>query len=209
VIRLLQILLCQFNELLRKDQTLSSILDRYFFVNRDVVVIERDLSLPGEFPLPVRKGVRFIKISNSVEASQLAFSLGSYYFMALKHLEAGYKGFALIRGNRVLGEAWCSNGENGHPDLKWMEMRLGQKEAYMFHLYVRPEERVGGTAFILLRNTYNALKSEGITKVYGYCRADNLAARWVYKTLGCKELPSAKAHRFFFVTGTGLRKMFI
>ena len=211
VIRAIQLLFYEFNDLLRKELKPSSMLDRFFFVNKDIVVMERNLFLPGEFPLPVKKGIRFVEITNSAEASKLIFPRGGHRLRTLKNVEDGYKGFALVRGNHVLGYVWFSNGENGHPDLRWMEVPLGEKEVYMFNPYVRPEERVGGTAFILLKNAYNALKNQGITKVYCCCPTDNLhlAVRWVYKTLGFKEISRFKLHLFFFVMGRSLRRMFI
>jgi ribosomal protein S18 acetylase RimI-like enzyme len=128
----------------------------------------------------------------------------------LKYLDNGYHGFSILKGKEIIGDIWYLNlNKSGtgvkHPDLKLLDIKLKEKESYMFDMYIKPEERGNGTVNFLLGNALNALKEKGVMKVYGYYTAGNVPALWIHRTLGYKELKKLKVQRILF-TNIKLRK---
>jgi len=185
-----------------RAKSISSALNNAFFTGKEAVSVEKDLS--SLKPLSLLKDHReftFMGILKDPPGKEpLVYPLKSRCLKMLRNLDRGYQGFAIVNGNEVVGDLWCFTpqtvlkGKN-HPDLEWLDIHLNEKEAYLFDLYVKPEERGKGLVNLFLWKTLNALKEKGVTKVYGYYLTDNLPALWVHRIMGYKELKRVKRRR--------------
>ncbi len=191
-----------------KKDGFSSVLNRAFSINKGVVVVENNLnSLASPTFTFVSKKVnaKFIEVlKKQSENAHPFYSLKSRYLKMLNNLDKGYKGFAIVKGDEVIGDIWYASQDQSktvmrHSDLKLLNINLSKKDSYMFDMYVKPEERGFGTANFLLWNALNALKQKGFERAYGYYMADNIPALWVHRTLGYKELNKFKVHRILFL----------
>ena len=87
--------------------------------------------------------------------------------------------------------------ECNHPDLKWLNLQLAPKEAYLFDMYIDPQKRGGGLVNYLFSRTLEALKKQEFAKVYGFYEADNFPALWMHRTMGYKEIERRKLKKLF------------
>jgi hypothetical protein len=193
-----------------------SVLNKVFFLNKEIVIVEKDLNSLEPLPLiPEKMNIKFIEINKEQTENTLhVYSLKSRHLKMLNNLDRGYKGFAIVKGNEVIGDIWYvsptqSKTVRRDPDLKLYNINLNEKDVYMFDMYLKPEERGGGKVNFLLRNVLNALKEMGFIKVYGYYMADNLPALWVHRMLGYKELKRFKVQRILFVNFKSFKKLVV
>lgn len=186
-----------------RAKNISSALDKAFFIGKEAISVEKDLSSLKPFSLlKDHREFTFMEIlKDSPGKGSLVYPLKSRRLKMLRNLDKRYQGFAILNGNEVVGDLWCCTPQTGlremnHPDLAWLGLRLHEKEAYLFDLYVKPEERGKGLVNLFLWKTLNALKDRGVTKVYGYYLTDNLPALWVHRMMGYKELKRVRRRRW-------------
>ncbi len=199
----------RFNQVLEtwKAKGILFLLCKAAFMHREIIPVEKDLdSLKPLTSSNEKLNVECIEIpKNRAENTWLTYPLKSRYLKMLRNLDKGYKGFAIVKGNEVIGDIWyvCLSKSKTvikHPDFKLLDIHLNEKDVYMFDMYLKPEERGGGMVNFLLRSALNALKNKGFLKVYGYYTADNIPALWVHRTLGYQELTRLKWQRILFIT---------
>jgi GNAT superfamily N-acetyltransferase len=181
---------------------ISNTLKEIFFLNRNVIVFEKDLDNLNSKISPVNKSeIEFINISKSnFSRFSAKFPSKSRYLKTLKNTNKGYESFALIRNNTIVGDCWFAapfGYANNliHPDLNMLGIEAREKDAYMFDMYVIPEER-GTKSTDLLKYAFLALKDRGIKKICTFVMANNTPAIWMVRMLGFKELNRKKIHRF-------------
>jgi len=188
-----------------KEGGLKGLLRPRFFRNRKATPVVMDLS-SITIPTDVLRdsNCKFIelKLENLVEGN-LFFKSFSRGVKASRNLKRGWRGFALIQGDLVVGDIWCVVPfEDGipaaHPDLAMLGITCGAKDAYAFDMYISPVHRGENLAAPFQRSLQAALKSEGWCKVYGYYWDDNLPALWMHRVLKFKELPKRQVSRFLF-----------
>jgi RimJ/RimL family protein N-acetyltransferase len=212
--KLTQVRVKQFLETWRSEG-LTSVLRKVVFFNKEVIPAVKDLSVLPEMKVPAKiADVTFIEISEDPgEDGPWRFPSKSRYLRVPKNLKKGYRGFAVARGRDILGDIWYCPGDASssgfkHPDLEWFAwfgVRLGDKDVYMFEMYVKPQERGGGLVNFLHWSALKAIRAKGFDRVYGYCTVDNIPALWVHRTLGYKELGRLRLHRFFSFTRRSLK----
>lgn len=184
-----------------KAKSIYSALDSAFFNAKEAVSVEKELS--SLKPLSLLKDYSeftFMEILKDFPGKELVYPLKSRHLKMLRNLDGGYQGFAMVKGNEVVGDLWCfipqaTLRKKKHPDLEWLDIRLNDEEAYLFDLYVKPEARGKGLANLFLWKTLNLLKERGVTKVYGYYLKNNLPALWAHRIMGYKELKTVKRRR--------------
>lgn len=185
-----------------RAKSIFSALDKAFFIGKEAISVEKDLS--SLKPLSLLKDHRkftFMEIlKDPPEKEPLVYPLKSRRLKMLRNLDRGDQGFAIVKGKEVVGDLWCFTPQTdlrkkNHHDLEWLDLRLNEKEAYLFDLYVKPEERGEGLVNLFLWKTLSALKDRGVTKVYGYYLKDNLPALWVHRIMGYKELKRVRQRR--------------
>lgn len=199
----------RFNQVLEtwKADGFLSLLRKAFSVSREIIPVTMDLNSlkPLTFSTEKRSFKLIEILKDRVENTRLIFHLKSRYLKMLKNLDKGYQGFAIVKGDEVIGDIWYvsltqSKTVMKYPDLKLLNIHLNEKDVYMFDMYLKPEERGGGMVNFLLSGALNALKNKGFLKVYGYYTADNIPALWVHRTLGYQELTRLKWQRILFIT---------
>lgn len=172
-----------------------SLLRDIFYLNRVAVPVQIELdSLRPltDFTRPADEAVMEVT-AELMGTSALQYPMKSRYLKALSYLKKGYRGFALVKGEKVAGDIWCA--ECNHPDELWLGIRSRAGEAYTFDMFVDPAQRGGNIAAALQNGALHLLKKRGITKAYGFFWADNVPALWVHRTLRWCELERVKASR--------------
>ena len=211
--KLTRVRLNQFWEMWRSEG-FSSVIKKAVFFNKVVIPAVKDLSALPPLKSPAASDVEFVEIrEDTFQPDRWTFPSKSRLMRVSKNFRKGYRGFGVVKGGEVVGDIWyCTQGAPGspwrHPDLEWFAwfgVELGEKELYMFEMYVKPEERGGGLVNYLHGSALKALREKGFEKVYGYCTADNIPALWVHRTLGYKELGRLHMHRLFSLTRRSLK----
>ncbi len=136
-----------------------------------------------------------------MKSFNLSYPQKSRSIKILSYLNNGCTGYLALRDNHVIGDVWSlahldSMSLIHHKDLKWHHIKLNQFEAYMFNLFVHPDERGHGFANALFNFALSNLKNKGIVKVYGFYMADNLPALWMHRMLNYKELKRLRLQRY-------------
>jgi GNAT superfamily N-acetyltransferase len=147
--------------------------------------------------------IKIHNISKLDSVKNYRFVNKSRYLKALSNISKGYETFVLIRDNEVIGDCWFATSLEAdrvtlHPDLELFGINPVQKSAYMFDMYVKPEERGTDVTTSILKYAYNNFKDRGIEKVYTYVMAENTPAIWMVRILGFKELKKLRMRRFLF-----------
>jgi ribosomal protein S18 acetylase RimI-like enzyme len=124
---------------------------------------------------------------------------------ARRYLRQGYRGYAAVRGGHPVGVVWSvrpveSRVRGIHPDLRWLRLRLADDEAYMFDMYIEPEQRGLAMCTALFRAGYRALRAQGVTRVKGYYVSSNKPALWMHRMAGYREVARVRVRRSFGVT---------
>lgn len=195
----------QVRETLREGNARDVFRKRIF--NKVLTPVEMDLSplLPPESLLQ-DCDYRFIELDlKELRAGELSFAVPCRHYKALHNLKKGFRGFAVIKDTKVVGDIWrVTPSELGrrvvHTDLNMLGIDCGEDEAYAFDMYIDPESRGKNLAVPLMRFLHSTLKNEGCQKVYGFYWDDNLPAMWVHRVLEFKELPKRLVRRFFCFT---------
>ena len=198
-------------ESLTKGKLLDILHDQIW--NRRVAVpVEMDLTTLGS-PTDVFKGLEGsyfteLKLEN-LQTSDWSFTLPSRRYKAIRNLKRGLRGFALLKGSKVVGDMWCmvpaeEEKPIRHPDLDMLGIDAKEKGVYAFDMLVDPGFRGKNLAVPIQRALQLALKAEGYSLVYGFYWQDNIPAMWMHRSLKFRELPKRWVSRFFFIKRFGL-----
>lgn len=108
--------------------------------------------------------------------------------------------FAIVKGNELIGDVgYMTDTMSEHSslkDLKRFGIELGGKDAYMFDMFVCPDQRGNNITNLLVSHALNALKEKGKERVYGYYDSDNVPALWFHRMHGYKEFDKVKIQQF-------------
>jgi ribosomal protein S18 acetylase RimI-like enzyme len=173
--------------------------------NRDIILVEKNLFKSNlKSTLNTNADLEFFKITkkSAHELRKLTYPLKSRQLKLRNNLIKGFQAFAVTKNSEVLGDLWYVGRNNleekcSHPDLKWLNLKLAPKEAYLFDMYIDPQKRGGGLVNYLFSRSLEALKTQGFAKVYGFYEADNFPALWMHRTMGYKEIERRKLKKLF------------
>ena len=176
-----------------------------FYINRELIVLENDLSSLGPTMKSLSElNMKFIEISKyNFEEFHLEYPFRSRYLKTVSNLNKGYRSFVIIRGNKVIGDLWYttminSKKSSSHHDLEWLRIDLGEKDVYCWDNFVSKEERRNSVAIYLMSQVLHCLREKGFIKIYGFVFVDNGPASFLYRLFRFKELKRMKANRFLF-----------
>jgi GNAT superfamily N-acetyltransferase len=146
-----------------------------------------------EFVVLDRDNAESVSALNKITSRRLK---GTY------NTSAGYYAYAVVSNGEVIGDMWCAapgrvQCDPIHPDLTWLGIECGEREVYMFDLFVAPGSRGKVVTGFLVGNALRHLKESGVTRVYGFYEKNNLPALWTHRLFGYKELQMRKISRFF------------
>lgn len=99
-------------------------------------------------------------------------------------LAAGRRGFVGRAGAEIAGYYWWVDAATGHPHLGRLGVGLGPRDVYGYDFFLAEEHRGGGRAGEFLHGVETALAGRGYEALWGYVRADNRPARWLYSVRG-------------------------
>jgi GNAT superfamily N-acetyltransferase len=97
-------------------------------------------------------------------------------------LARGYRGFVAREGGAVAGYYWWA--DRAHPHLERLGVTLADRDVYGFDFFLAPEHRGDGRATEFLHAIESRLRARGFGRLWGYVRADNRPARWLYSARG-------------------------
>jgi hypothetical protein len=179
--------------------------NRVFF-NRIAIPACMDLAA---LKIPVDSGknsnYKFLELTQEdIRIRTRSFAMKSRALRATRNLKKGFRGFAILEGQSVVGDLWCITPDKSgncisHPDLGILGVTCEENEAYAFDMHIETSRRGKNLAAPLQRFLHSVLKEEGIRRVYGFYWADNIPALWMHRMLKFKELPKRKVSRFFFL----------
>ena len=201
----LMIIFSRIREILAEGN-LWNLIQKLVFWNKIATPVEMDLTtLAPQTNINQDTGYKFIELThNDLLGAKWYFPITSRRLKAMQNLKNGWRSFAIVNDSTVVGDVWCItfHGElahHVHPDLKMLDIRWEEGEAYAFDMLIHPTYRGKNLAAPLHRFLQLTLKNEGYRKVYGYYWNDNLPALWMHRMLKFHELPKRRVSRFFFL----------
>jgi len=97
-------------------------------------------------------------------------------------LARGCGGLVARDDGRLAGYYWWTDREHRHLDR--LEITLAEGDVYGFDFFMAEEHRGDGRAVEFLHAVETTLRDRGFARVWGYVRADNRPARWLYEARG-------------------------
>jgi ribosomal protein S18 acetylase RimI-like enzyme len=186
---------------------LGATIRRFIYVKRKLILLSLDLK--KDFKLAekrVSSELSFLEVgSENFKKLKLSYPVTYRRLRAKQKLAKGYRCFVVHREMQVQAELWFTgNGTeariNQHPDLKWLEIRLGRNSVYTNDLFIIPSEQGTSLAALLWQFAIEELRKKKIREIIGYVWADNFAALWLYRTLRFKEIGRFSFNRYVFFT---------
>jgi GNAT superfamily N-acetyltransferase len=101
----------------------------------------------------------------------------------------GDRGFIARLDGEVVGYYWWTDRD--HPHLDRLGIRLAERDVYGFDFFLAEEHRGDGRAVEFLHGIETRLRDLGYARVWGYVRADNRPARWLYSMRGYEAVGNA------------------
>jgi GNAT superfamily N-acetyltransferase len=183
-----------------KSSGLRNAFRKTVFVDAEMVPVVKNLenSLP-----PAGKTLELIELTKeTLPGFKYVYRFKSRLLKVRKNIAQGYKAFAVVSGNFVIGDIWYVTWETTkhprlHEDIDLLFLNPGQKDVYMFDLFVDPLQRSKNVAVALLTDALLRLSKRGYKNVYGYFDAKNIPALWVHRILKFDELERVLLSRFF------------
>jgi len=193
-----------FKELVKRGGLKSALHESVYF-NREMVLVERDLTKP----LPKLKkdfDINLILLGrgSSSRIDDLKFPNKVRELKGRAYSRRGFSAFFAVIGSMVIAEQWWTSSSHIrdkiiHPDLRWMELQLKEDEIYAFDLFVAPEYR-GTAATNKFAVTYmNEMRKAGYSKIFGGYFKGNIPSAWFHRTFSFSEIRKVKRSRFFFL----------
>jgi GNAT superfamily N-acetyltransferase len=123
------------------------------------------------------------------------------------YLDHGCKGFYAELKGEIIGYVWWGDSNSKFDfdpqgyEYYFKEANLTPSDVYGFDLFITPSHRGRGNSLEILSKYLLALRDLGYKKNYGFVAIDNIAASWVYKIIGCKDVKKVVVRRIllFFV----------
>jgi hypothetical protein len=149
---------------------------------------------------------QFIELTfEDLNAGKLTFSVPTRQIKAMRKINRGWRGFALIVNSTVVGDMWCITPQEKNtpirfPDLDVLGITFTDGDAYAADMYIDPSYRGKKLALPFYLSTELKLKREGWRRVYACYYENNLSAKWLHWSLKFNELPKFRESRFFFFT---------
>ena len=192
---------CQAVEVLREKDRLRRVGQCLYWCG-ELVPVERDLASVAPVDALLRKlNAELIRQSpDNCRDYHLTYPILSRKYKAVRYLARGFRSFTLIRNNEVLGDVWharagATRAELSHRDFDVLGITPGEKEVYLFDMFIDPKHRGQSLAMPLLGGALYGLGRDGCAKGYGFFKADNIPALWVHRMLKYKALPRVRIRR--------------
>lgn len=185
--------LCKKALLNFRTKGLRYIISQIFFINRTIVVVEKEIVKISDLSPP---GILFVIINNTNWAEYLKkYRIGNI----IQHCKEGAQCLVAVDGNNLMGYI-CWTQSLGFSDVKKLSLKIKPGEAYVFDFFIYPDYRKQNIPKILTFEALKRLWAMGIRKMYGFYFSDNKEALWWHRaTLKCKETGKIRMHKFMFL----------
>lgn len=145
----------------------------------------------------------FVLEKENMDRMHFMFKVKSRRMKANYNINSGYILFIVVFNNEIIGDIWCAvPRKHGslpvHPDLNFLRIQAGEKDVYMFDMYIFPKYRGNAISNYLMKKALFVLKEQGYSRVYGYYESDNLPAMWAHRVCGYKEMDKIIRRRILF-----------
>jgi hypothetical protein len=148
-----------------KSEGLLPLFKKVVCWNREIIVVEKNLF---KFNLKSKSDIdanlEFINITkkSAHKSKKLTYPLRSRQLKLRNNLINGYQTFAVTKNSEVLGDLWYVGRNNleekcSHPDLKWLNLKLAPKEAYL-------SKKRRRTCQLFIQPVFGSTKNPGICK---------------------------------------------
>lgn len=190
---------------LLKNDGLIKLLRKQVFRGRLATPVEMDLSISLTYKqvLPDLQH-QFVELNiEAIRSNRVSFAVPIRGINALRKLKKGYRYFAMVRGNTVVGDIFCIVPHNKrepivNSDLEMLGIICKLQEAYETDLFVDPSYAGKHLSAFILRSLHIKLREDGLKKLYSYHWDDNIPAVRAHRRVNYKELPKRRVSRFFF-----------
>jgi RimJ/RimL family protein N-acetyltransferase len=132
-----------------------------------------------------------------------------------EYLNNGCHGFMAELEEEIIGYIWWGDHKTNFSfDVKGYEyyvkeLGISPGDVYGFDFFIVPAYRGKGYAIEIIGNNLKALKNLGYKRDYGYVHKDNVAARWIYKIIGFRDVKKIVVRRVFLYFLFKNSKLFI
>ena len=200
----------KYNQLIEKIKIkgINNTIKEVFFLNKTAITFHKklkDYQIDSELLSNIES--KIISISSLDCVVQYSFPNKSRYLKLVANIKQGYEVFLYVLKDEVVGDCWFATSIDTskkllHPDIKLFRINPAKKSAYMFDMFVKPEERGTQITNSILKYAFYCFKQRGITDVYSYVMSNNIPAIWTVRTLGFKELKKLKMNYLLFYKST-------
>jgi GNAT superfamily N-acetyltransferase len=180
---------------------------RLIYSRHEEVILVRDLKdIPGftsENKLEMRciakehlPQLALFRKQNGVGGEDPVYQLNVY-------LENGWNGLMADIDGQIIGYGWWGDHKSKFDfDLVGYEyyrkkIDLKPTDMFGFDFYISPRYRKEGNAIKFIHKYFQVLRGLGYERFFTGVRKDNIAAFWLYKTVGGKEVEKITVRRFF------------
>ncbi len=205
MINLLIMRVTQIYEFIRSNGWLP-FLREIIYINRKAILAEKNLrEVNDSRNFLQRSNIRFLEITpGTFDGNNYQYHIKNRKLKALHYLRKGYGGYAIARGNNILGDVWyVASNKSGHvpdhPDIHWLGIKWAKDYVYCFDIFIVPDERGNNLAAPFQNSAMYSLRNKGYLKAYAYYWADNIPAVWITRVINkWKELKTLRVNRFLF-----------
>jgi GNAT superfamily N-acetyltransferase len=182
------------------EKGLARTLKECIYHREQAIPTVKDLSTLKPVKKPLEEaGVRLAEIVTEQDALPLRYALCSRRRKVPLNIRRGYRAFAAVRGEEVVGDIWYvrADAPGGlHPDTRLLGLTLTPSDAYLFDMYVAKDERGKAIVTSFMGSVLHRLRERGVARAYGFYMARNTPALWVHRLIGYQELPAVWFTRF-------------
>jgi GNAT superfamily N-acetyltransferase len=187
---------------------LGKFIMRLLYSRQEEIALEINLDEVARFPLKDSLNVYSIERKHVPELALFRAQAGiggdNPAAGLEEYLDHGFNGFLAELEGRIIGYLWWGNSTSdfyiypqGCGYYTREIVKMGLTNTFSFDYYLAPQHRGKGIAFEFMANCFYQLRDLGYKINYGYVHSDNVAARWIYKIIGFKEIKRIIMRRLF------------
>jgi Acetyltransferase (GNAT) family. len=187
-----------------KQSGVRNAFGKSFFTNAEIVPVVKELE-NAQLSIEVlnKQNIILVELTrNDLAHFNYSYRFKSRSLKAKRNVKKGFKAFALVSNNVVIGDIWYITWESTrhphlHDDIELLFLNPGEKDVYMFDMFLDPLQRGNNIALLLMKNALHKLAEKGYKKIFGFFEAKNIPALWVHRSLKFKELDRVFFSRYF------------
>ena len=187
-----------------KQSGLKNAFRKAFFLNAEIIPVVKKLNDTNPLHgLLDKHNLDLIDIAKDAPYFNYSYRLKSRLMKTKRNVRNGFKGFALVSKNIIVGDIWfvtweTTHHQHLHEDVELLFLNPGEKDVYMFDMFIDPDQRGKNIAIALMGSALYALRQSGHQNAFGFFEMKNIPALWTHRTLKFKEFNHVYFSRIFF-----------